>query len=109
MRRGHAPEDIVPRYLDELTGRVVGGGVTGEVILTCVCARMCVCVSRILRRGAGGMRHAHRVWDRGFAAAAKDLGSQNLITTAIHHHHRRRVTSRMSAGATAGTTVGCWR
>ena len=44
MHRGHAPEDIVPRYLDELTGCVVGGGVTGEVILTCVCARMCVCV-----------------------------------------------------------------
>ena len=44
MHCGHAPEDIVPRYLDELTGRVVGGGVTGEVILTCVCARMCVCV-----------------------------------------------------------------
>jgi len=44
MHCGHAPEDIVPRYLDELTGRVAGGGVTGEVILTCVCARMCVCV-----------------------------------------------------------------
>ena len=34
---GHARTDIVPRYLDERTGLVVGGGVIGEVSRVCAC------------------------------------------------------------------------